>query len=315
LRYFPGSAALEQPLRRPIVTIGNFDGIHLGHQAILKTVVERAHDLEGEAVVYTFDPHPRKVLRPEKAPALMTTLEQKLELLEGAGVDVVIVEPFTKAFASTGADEFVRTLHERVRPVEVYVGYDFHFGRDREGSMRMLTEVGPRLGFSVTIIPEVTMEDGDVNSTRIRQLLAEGEPERAARMLGRTFTIRGCVVRGDERGRTIGFPTANLDPENELLPAAGVYAGELRPLDAGDPPAGARLPAVINVGRRPTFEDAVGLVAEAHVIDWSGDLYGRRVELAFAAWLRAERRFPGVDALRQQIAQDVEEGRLRLGTP
>lgn len=315
MRHFPGSAALERPLRRPIVTIGNFDGIHLGHQAILKTVVDRAHDLEGEAVVYTFDPHPRKVLRPEKAPALLTTLEQKLELLDAAGVDVVIVEPFTVAFAGTGADEFVHTLHERVRPVEVYVGYDFHFGRDREGSMRMLTEVGPRLGFSVTIIPEVTMEDGDVNSTRIRQLLAEGEPERAARMLGRTFTIRGRVVRGDERGRKIGFPTANLDPENELLPAAGVYAGELRPLDAGDPAAGARLPAVINVGRRPTFEDAVGLVAEAHAIDWSGDLYGRRVELAFAAWLRAERRFPGVDALREQIAQDVEDGRRRLGTP
>jgi len=306
---------LKQPLRRPIVTIGNFDGIHLGHRAILKTVVDRAKDLDGEAVVYTFDPHPRKVLRPEKAPALLTTLEQKLELLEEAGVDVVIVEPFTMEFASTGADEFVCALHERIQPVEVYVGYDFHFGREREGSMRMLTEMGPRLGFSVTIIPEVTMEDGDVNSTRIRQLLAEGDAERAERMLGRPFTIRGSVVRGDERGRTIGFPTANLAPENEILPAAGVYAGALRTLDAGDPPAGARMPAVINVGLRPTFEDAHGLVAEAHLIDWSGDLYGRRVEIAFAAWLRAERRFPGVDALREQIARDVEEGRRRLEAP
>jgi len=162
-----------------VVTVGTFDGVHLGHRAILDTVVERSHALEGEAVVYTFDPHPRKILRPERAPRLLVTLEQKLELLEGAGVDAVIVEPFSLEFARTPADVFVREIiHERIRPLEVYVGYDFHFGRDREGSMRMLTEMGPRLGFAVTIIPEVTVEDGDVNSTRIRQLLAEAEPER-----------------------------------------------------------------------------------------------------------------------------------------
>jgi riboflavin kinase/FMN adenylyltransferase len=312
LRHIRGSAALEQPIRRAIVTIGNFDGIHLGHQAILKTVVDRAKDLDGQAVVYTFDPHPRKVLRPEKAPALLNTLEQKLELLEQAGVDVAVVEPFTAEFSRTGADEFVRILHERIQPLEVYVGYDFHFGRDREGSMRMLTEMGPRLGFSVTIIPEVTVDAGDVNSTRIRQLLAEGEAESAARMLGRPFTIRGCVVRGDERGRSLGFPTANVEPENEVIPAAGVYAGHLCLLDDGDPPAGVRLPAVINVGRRPTFGDGRGLVAEAHAIDSDGDFYGRRVELSFNVWLRAEKRFPSADALSVQIEQDVETARRRL---
>jgi riboflavin kinase/FMN adenylyltransferase len=312
LRHIRGSAALEQPIRRTIVTIGNFDGIHLGHRAILKTVVDRAKDLDGQAVVYTFDPHPRKVLRPEKAPALLNTLEQKLELLERVGVDVVVVEPFTAEFSRTGADEFVRILHERIQPLEVYVGYDFHFGRDREGSMRMLTEMGPRLGFSVTIIPEVTVDADDVNSTRIRQLLAEGEAERAARMLGRPFTIRGYVVRGDERGRSLGFPTANVEPENEVIPAAGVYAGHLRLLDDGDPPAGACLPAVINVGRRPTFGDGRGLVAEAHAIDGGGDFYGRRVELSFSVWLRAERRFPSADALSVQIEQDVETARRRL---
>jgi riboflavin kinase/FMN adenylyltransferase len=312
LRHIRGSAALEQPIRRTIVTIGNFDGIHLGHQAILRTVVDRAKDLDGQAVVYTFDPHPRKVLRPEKGPALLTTLEQKLELLERAGVDVVVVEPFTPEFSRTGADEFVHILHERIQPLEVYVGYDFHFGRDREGSMRMLTEVGPRLGFSVTIIPEVTVDAGDVNSTRIRQLLAEGEAESAARMLGRPFTIRGYVVRGDERGRDLGFPTANVEPENEVVPAAGVYAGHLHLLDDGDPPAGADLPAVINVGRRPTFGDGRGLVAEAHAIDSGGDFYGRRVELSFSAWLRAEKRFPSAEALSQQIERDVETARRRL---
>jgi riboflavin kinase/FMN adenylyltransferase len=244
---------------------------------------------------------------------LLTTLEQKLELLELAGVDAVIVEPFSVDFSRTSAEMFVREcLHRRIGPVEVYVGYDFHFGRDREGSMRMLTELGPRLGFSVTIIPEVTMEDGDVNSTRVRQLLAEGEPARAARMLGRPYTVRGRVVRGDERGRTIGFPTANLDPENEILPAQGVYAGRLTILDDGSPPVRQTLPVVTNVGHRPTFDGGGALVAEAHVIDWEGELYGRKVELSFILRLREERRFPGVDALREQIAVDVREGRRRL---
>jgi riboflavin kinase/FMN adenylyltransferase len=177
--------------------------------------------------------------------------------------------------------------------------------------MRMLTEMGPRLGFAVTIIPEVTVDEGDVNSTRIRQLLADGEAEKAARMLGRPFTVRGRVVRGDERGRTIGFPTANLSPENEVLPASGVYAGTVRPLDDGDPAEGAILPAVTNVGRRPTFEGGE-VRAEAHVIDWSGDLYGRRIEISFDVRLRAEQRFESVDALKLQIGRDVAEARRRL---
>jgi riboflavin kinase/FMN adenylyltransferase len=314
LRVIAGSASIEAPFRRPIVTIGNFDGVHLGHRAILETVARRAADLDGEAVVYTFDPHPRKVIRPGDAPGLLTTLEQKIELLEQSGADAVIVEPFTEAFSKTGADEFIRDhLKRRVGPVEVYVGYDFHFGRDRQGSMRMLTETGPLLGFSVTIIPEVTMEEGDVNSTRIRQLLADGEPERAARMLGRPFTVRGRVVAGDRRGRSIGFPTANLEAENEVLPARGVYAGHLLLLDPGDPRPGVRLPAVINVGSRPTFRTPGTVLAEAHVIDWNGDLYGRRVDLSFELRLRAERKFPSADALGKQIAADVEEGRRRLG--
>jgi riboflavin kinase/FMN adenylyltransferase len=313
LRVITGSESIDTPLRRPIVTIGNFDGVHLGHRAILRTVVGRAGDLDGEAVVFTFDPHPRKVVRPEGGPGLLTTLEQKIELLEGAGVDAVIVQPFSLAFARTPAEEFIRShLYAHLNPVEVYVGYDFHFGRDREGSMRLLTELGPRLGFAVTIIPEVTVDDGDVNSTRIRQLLADGDPERAARMLGRAFSVRGPVVKGDERGRAIGFPTANVDAENEVLPAAGVYAGFLTLIDDGDPAVGTRLPVVTNVGVRPTFDTDGGIVAEAHAIDWSGDLYGRRVELSFDLRLRAEQKFPGVDALRAQIAADVEDGRRRL---
>jgi riboflavin kinase/FMN adenylyltransferase len=309
-----GSAAIGRSLTRAVLTVGNFDGIHRGHRAILDTVVARAHDLAGEAVVYSFEPHPRKVLQPDRAPRLLTTLEQKLELLEEAGVDVTIVEPFTVGFSRTPAEVFVREIvHERIRPVEVYVGYDFHFGHDREGSMRMLTEMGPRLGFAVTIIPEVVVESGDVNSSRIRRLLLEGQVEAAGAMLGRPYTVRGRVARGEGRGRGLGFPTANLESENEVLPAAGVYAGRVRLLDEGNPPPGAILPAVTNVGTRPTFHDGGHVLAEAHVIDFDGDLYGRRVEVSFSQRLRSERRFPDVEALRRQIAEDVAAARRSLG--
>ena len=313
MKVLRGSAAAEGQLSRPIVTVGNFDGIHLGHQAILQTVARRSADLGGDAVVYTFDPHPRKVLRPESAPGLLTTLDQKVELLAEQGIDAVVVEPFTPEFARTEAETFIRRcLHERLGAREVYVGYDFHFGRDRAGSMRLLTELGPRLGFSVTIIPEVRVDEGDVNSTRIRRLLADGLPEIAGRMLGRPYAVRGRIAEGDRRGRTLGFPTANLDPESEVLPAPGVYAGWLRLLDSGVPPAETRLPVVANVGYRPTFKKGRELLAEAHVLDWEGDLYGRQVELSFPIRLREERKFPGPDALRAQIAADAEEARLRL---
>jgi riboflavin kinase/FMN adenylyltransferase len=271
--------------------------------------------------VYTFEPHPRRVLQPERAPRLLTTLEQKLELLAALGVDVAIVEPFDAAFARTSAECFVREiLHARLAPHEVYVGHDFHFGREREGSMRTLTELGPDLGFSVTIIAEVKVRGRGVNSTRIRELLGESRVEEAAELLGRPYAVRGRVVEGERRGRSLGFPTANLAPESEILPAVGVYAGRVRLLD--DPPAGQKGPtlprgaeprAVFNVGRRPTFKQGDAVLAEAHLLDLSADLYGRRVELLFVHHLRAERRFPDVEALRSQIAGDVEEARRRLG--
>jgi riboflavin kinase/FMN adenylyltransferase len=298
-----------------VLTIGNFDGIHAGHRSILETVVRRAAALGGEAAVYTFEPHPRKVLQTGRAPGLLTTFEQKLELLEEAGVDVVIAEPFTLEFARTPSDAFVKeVIFGRIGPREVYVGYDFHFGRDREGSMRQLTEMGPRLGFAVTIIPEVTFGGADVNSTRIRSLLAEGSVEDAARLLGRHYAVRGEVVQGDRRGRTLGFPTVNLALENEVPPKAGVYAGVVRFLDDGVPPRGSSHGAVANVGLRPTFGGDT-LQVEAFLFEFEADAYGRRVELAFAARLRDERAFESVDALRTQIAADADRARRELDKP
>lgn len=308
-----GTAALTRPLVRPVLTIGNFDGIHVGHRIILETVITRARALAGEAVLFTFEPHPRKVLMPESPPRLLATLEQKLEILEEIGLDVVILEPFDRAFARIEPEVFVREyIHRRIGPREVYVGYDFHFGRDREGSMRLLTETGPRLGFSVTIIPEVTVGNRDVNSTRIRNLLAEGRVEEAAVLLGRPFGVRGRVVAGDRRGRVLGFPTANLEPQSEILPRAGVYAGRLRLLDAGEPGRGTLAAAVINVGYRPTFQDGRDLVVEAHLLEFAGDLYGRQVELHFDSLLREEKRFESAEALQAQIRKDVDEARRRL---
>jgi riboflavin kinase/FMN adenylyltransferase len=308
-----GSARLDEPLRGPVLTIGNFDGLHVGHRSIMETVVARARALGGEAAVYTFEPHPRKVLQPDRAPGLLTTLEQKLELLAGCGIDVVIVEPFTPEFARTPPERFVREIvHARIRPREVYVGYDFHFGRDREGSMRQLTELGPRLGFAVTVIPEVTFAGQDVNSTRIRALLEAGEVAGAAELLGRAYAVRGRVVPGERRGRTLGFPTLNLELENEVVPATGVYASRTTLLDAGEPERGASFGSVTNVGHRPTFGGAAPVRVEAHLFGFGAEAYGRRVELAFLERLREERRFPDVEALRAQIARDAEAARRHL---
>ncbi len=279
----------------------------------MKTVIERAQFLGGESVVLTFDPHPRKVLQPDRAPSLLATRDQKLEALEAIGIDVVIMQPFDLRFAKTPPEEFVRSVvYEHIRPAEVFVGYDFHFGHDREGSMTALSEIGAALGFSVTIIPEIRVDDRDVNSTRIRKLLAEGNVEEAEVLLGRPFSVRSQVLDGDHRGRTLGFPTANLAPEGEILPAAGVYAGEVRVLSGDEKCRAVRHAAVINVGRRPTFYEGGRLLAEAHLLDFEGDLYGVPIELSFRYRLRAEQKFSGPDALKVQIAADVEQARQKL---
>ncbi len=313
MRTYGGSERVLPAERGCVLTVGNFDGVHLGHQALLAAVVERARALSRPAAVYTFDPHPRRVLAPDRAEPLLMTPAQLESELSARGIDVLVREPFTADFSRLDAEAFLsEVLHARLAPAEIFVGRDFHFGKGRGGSDDTLAQLGPGLGMRVVIIPQVRAGGGDVSSTRVRRALGAGDVADAALCLGRPYAIRGRVVVGDRRGRTLGFPTANLEPENELVPANGVYATRVRFLDPSA--SGARSwPAVTNVGTRPTF--AVGRVGvETHLLDWDGDLYGRPLEIGFVARLREERRFPDVEALRRQIAADAEAARAQLGS-
>ncbi len=311
MRVYRGSENLAPEDRGCVLTIGNFDGVHLGHQALLGAVVERAQGLGQPAAVYTFDPHPRRVLQPEDSPPLITTWDQLELLLESHGIDVLIRERFTAEFAARSAEAFLsQVIHARIAPPELFVGRDFHFGKGREGSDETLVQHGPGLGVRVVIIPQVRAGGVDVSSSRIREALLKGAVEQATLCLGREYSVWGTVVHGDHRGQGIGFPTANLDPDNEILPAAGVYATALRMLD-GERPAGRFFPSVTNVGTRPTFDQS-RLVVEAHLLDFSGDLYGSRVSLDFVRRIRDERRFPDVEALKRQISEDTGRARELL---
>jgi riboflavin kinase/FMN adenylyltransferase len=312
MRIHPGSGAVPSADRGCVLTIGNFDGVHLGHRSLLLAVVERARELGRPAAVYTFDPHPRRVLQPERDQPLLMTAEQLAEAMAELGIDVLVRERFTAEFAALTAEAFLRdVIHRRIAPPELFVGRDFHFGKGRGGSGDTLAQIGPDLGIRVVIIPQVRDEVGDVSSTRIRETLSRGDVEEAARCLGRPYAIRGRVVPGERRGRTLGFPTANLAPENEMLPARGVYATTLR-LFQGDALGARPHASVTNVGTRPTFEDG-RLLVEAHLLGFDGDLYGSRVELAFHARIRGEQRFDGPEPLRKQIERDAARAAELLG--
>ncbi len=288
---------------RSLVTVGTFDGVHLGHQAILRYLVRRARANGGSSVVVTFDPHPREVVRGEPVP-LLTTIEERAELLEALGLDRFIVIPFTPAFARLSAEDFVeRILVGRIGLKEIVIGYDHGFGRGRGGDAALLEALGEKLGFAVDVIPPQVVEEHVVSSTEIRALLIdEGDVREAARLLGRPYALGGTVVEGARRGRSIGFPTANLEVEHprKVIPKAGVYA-VLATLDDGVTTLG----GMMNIGRRPTFENT-GLHLEVHLLDFEGDLYGRRLRIEFVERLRDERKFDSVDALVEQLSRDRE---------
>jgi riboflavin kinase/FMN adenylyltransferase len=294
-----------------VVTIGAYDGVHLGHQAVIAEVRRRADARGLRSTVVTFDRHPASVVRPASAPRLLTDLDQKLELLAGTGIDRCLVVSFDEVRSQEPAEDFVReVLVHRLAAREVVVGEDFHFGYQRKGDVALLREMGADLGFTVDGLALVSVDGSDkASSTAIRHALVEGDLDRARAMLGRDHEVRGVVAHGDERGRELGFPTANVSvPGEVLLPADGIYAGWFQRAD------GAVLPAAISLGRRPTFyvESNVSLL-EAHVLDFSGNLYDEHVRVRFVERLRGEERFDSVEALVEQIQRDCDQARAILG--
>jgi riboflavin kinase/FMN adenylyltransferase len=290
----------------PVLALGNFDGLHRGHAKIIDRVRRRAGERGGTPAAMTFDPHPARVVRPDKAPPLLMTSEQRLEALGRAGMQGVAVVRFTREMSLWDPETFVRTvLVEWLRVVEVWVGANFLFGHDRAGTFSVLRTLGSRYGFRAEKIDAVRYKDFVVSSTRIRRLVSEGRVDEAGALLGHHYFIDGTVVRGDARGREIGFPTANLDTPNELLPPAGVYATTAAI-------EGIELPSVTNIGVRPTFGGGAMRV-ETHLLTGSKDLYDTRMRLSFVQRLRDERAFPDVDALRAQIEADCRAARRLFG--
>jgi riboflavin kinase / FMN adenylyltransferase len=288
------------------VAVGNFDGVHRGHQALVGAAVARARTAGEAAVVLTFDPHPAAVLRPQAAPAALTTLAQKQELVAALGVDRLVVVPFDARLAALAPEAFAtEVLQQSVGARHVVVGESFRFGRGRAGDPRALEELGRTRGFGVEVVPPVMEEGRPISSSRVREALAGGRVDEAQRLLGRPYFVDGVVVRGDARGRTLGFPTANLRPEPQILPARGVYAAQCRLAD------GSERAAVVNVGERPTFGGG-RVTLEAHLPGFDGDLYDARLRVSFHHFLRAEQRFASAEALVAQIRADVEAARARL---
>jgi riboflavin kinase / FMN adenylyltransferase len=289
-----------------VVAQGTFDGIHLGHQAVIRTAIDRAAALGVQSVALTFDPLPVAVLRPAEAPPEILLLDQRLDCIADLGADVALVIPFTLEFSEVEANAFVRdVLAGLLRAREVVVGFNHTFGRGARGTPELLRDLAAPLGIRIHVVPPLTVDGVVVSSSSVREALRHGDVRRAGSLLGRPYAMRGRVKPGARRGRTLGFPTANLAPEGSWLLATGVYAGRAEWDDRS-------APAVINVGVRPTFGEAVRIV-EAHLLDTDVDLYERRLTLSFLARIRDEQRFPNVDALRARIGEDVAVARTLLG--
>ena len=291
----------------PVLALGNFDGLHRGHMKIIDRVRQRAGERAGTPAAMTFDPHPPRVLRPDKAPSLLMTRDQKIEALGRSGMQGVALVTFTHGLSLWDPEMFVKTvLVEWLHVAEVWVGANFLFGHDRAGTFSVLRSLGMRYGFRAEKIDPVRYKDFVVSSTRVRRLVSEGRVDEAGALLGHHYFLDGEVVRGAGRGHEIGVPTANLATQNELVPPAGVYA-TLATVD------GVVFPAVTNIGMRPTFGDVSTEVIETHLLNVDRDLYGRRVRLSFVQRMRDERTFPDVDALRAQIDADVRSARRLFG--
>jgi riboflavin kinase/FMN adenylyltransferase len=301
LRSIPELADVPGPV---FLAIGVFDGVHLGHQAVISTAARHAAEAGGTAVVVTFDPHPMKVLRPQASPRLLTATQHKIALIRELGVSHLLVLTFDRGFAATPPAEFVRQLVAAARPLrEICVGQEWSFGKDRAGNLALLKTLGAELGFNVVGVEPVTSGGVTISSTAIRKAVKAGDFATVQQMLGRDYTILGTVEEGKHLGRSLGFPTANLSAHSEQFPPNGVYAAE-------GTLQGKKVHGVVNLGVRPTIDqDSPQRVLEFHLFDFDRDLYGEDVELRFLRYIRPERKFESLAALREQIARDVVDAR------
>ena len=287
----------EHSVHNPVMTLGNFDGVHLGHQKILKKVLQRAQSVGGASVVYTFHPHPLTVIRPGQEPLKITTFEEKAALIEQAGIDYLICERFNRRFSEKSPEDFIhKTICGNIHPLEIVIGHDFSFGRHRAGTIELLKKMGQSCAFQVDAVSDITIKNIPVRSTTIRTLIASGRVSLAAKLLGRHYAISGTVVHGKQR--RIGFPTANLKPDKKLIPPNGVYV-----IRAQTP--NGLFDGVVSIGSNPTFTDSAVLCVEAHLFDFNYDLYGKNMTLCFIKKIRGEKKFKEVSALTEQIHKDI----------
>ncbi|MDO8723920.1 MAG: bifunctional riboflavin kinase/FAD synthetase [Syntrophales bacterium] len=303
MQVITGTEGIPPEFREAFITIGNFDGVHLGHRLIFQKLIPEARKENRKALLITFVPHPKMLLHPERRPFyLLTTIEEKIKLLEALGLDALILIPFTLEYAQTTAESFILdVLWKNLQVRKIFIGHDYSFGKDKRGNEGMLTAFGKKLGFEVAVINAVATGDTIISSTRIRAAILEGDVKTAAMLLGRPYNVSGTVIEGKRRGAALGFPTANIKPNKELLPAKGVYAAIVN-LE------GKRYNGVLSIGLNPTFGD-VRLSMEAHLMDFSGDIYGKYVDVLFIERIREERKFPGPEMLSLQIKKDAEEAR------
>lgn len=290
---------IKKKFDNSILTLGNFDGLHLGHQELVRMIIQRAREMGALSMVVTFRPHPLKILAPEKCPPLISIYEEKIRLFERLGIDVLVKIPFTLEFSSMSPEDFVRDiLCDTLGAREIFVGYNYRFGRGREGDIQKLRTLGEKYGFTVREIEQIAVDGEAISSSKIRTLLRDGDVEHAAKLLGRNYAITGIVVRGDGRGKGLGFPTANIASKHTIIPSDGVYAVRLvvreRVYDG-----------IANIGMRPTFNKKV-LAIEVHVFNFSEDIYGEDISLYFLRKIREEKKFKGAEALVTQIKSDIE---------
>jgi riboflavin kinase/FMN adenylyltransferase len=297
--------------RGAVATIGNFDGVHLGHRKILSAAVSRARERERPSAAITFEPHPLKVLHPELAPKMIQTLTQREEMIEEIGIDALLVIPFTRDFSLTEPEDFVRDFLVRKLAVsEILLGSHFAFGRGKRGNLDLLRVLGPSSGFAAEGVGEVFFDEAPISSTRIREAILRGDIRSADAMLGRPHALDGMIARGDRMGRKIGYPTINLRPENELVPADGVYFSRVYFKSFGR-----EFDCVTNIGRRPTVYENYETTIESFVLDFSSDVYGERIRLFFHDRVRDEMTFPSMMELTEQIARDIEATRVYFSRP